>query len=82
MFDIYHVSCLHYRLGETDKALFHYKQAAHEADPDEVARVRILQARLSKCTEARRLGDWNTLINETSKAISCGADSAPMVSYY
>jgi len=68
-----------YRLGETDKTLYHYKQAGPEADPDEVAKVKILQAHLSKCTEARRLGDWNTLITETSKTLSSGADSAPQV---
>ncbi|AES72229.1 putative tetratricopeptide-like helical domain-containing protein [Medicago truncatula] len=70
---------LHFRLGETDKALYHYKQAGPEADPDEVAKVKILQAHLSKCTEARRLGDWNTLITETSKILSSGADSAPQI---
>ena len=70
---------LHFRLGETDKALYHYKQAGPEADPDEVAKVKILQAHLNKCTEARRLGDWNTLITEASKTISSGADSAPQI---
>jgi DnaJ family protein C protein 7 len=68
-----------YRLGETDKALYHYKQAGPEADPDEIAKVKILQAHLNKCTEAQRVGDWNTLIVETSNAISSGADSAPQV---
>lgn len=76
---IFICTCLYYRLGETDKALYHYKQAGPEADPDEVAKVKILQAHLNKCTEARRLGDWNSLIAETNKAISSGADSAPQV---
>ncbi|CAI8598244.1 unnamed protein product [Vicia faba] len=70
---------LHLRLGETDKALYHYKQSGPEADPDEVAKVKILQAHLNKCTEARRLGDWNTLITEASNTISSGADSAPQI---
>ncbi|XP_058781536.1 inactive TPR repeat-containing thioredoxin TTL3 [Vicia villosa] len=70
---------LHLRLGETDKALYHYKQSGPEADPDEVAKVKTLQAHLNKCTEARRLGDWNTLITEASNTISSGADSAPQI---
>ncbi|XP_027337570.1 inactive TPR repeat-containing thioredoxin TTL3-like [Abrus precatorius] len=70
---------LHFRLGETDNALYHYKQAGPEADPDEIAKVKILQVHLNKCTEARRLGDWNTLIIETNNAISSGADSAPQI---
>ncbi|KAE9604776.1 hypothetical protein Lal_00011023 [Lupinus albus] len=70
---------LYFRLGEVDSALYHYKQAGPEADPDEVAKVKNLQIHLHKCTEARRLGDWNTLITLTNNAISSGADSAPQI---
>ncbi|XP_019414499.1 PREDICTED: inactive TPR repeat-containing thioredoxin TTL3-like [Lupinus angustifolius] len=70
---------LYFRLGEVDSALYHYKQAGAEADPDEVAKVKNLQTHLHKCTEARRLGDWNTLITVTNNAISSGADSAPQI---
>lgn len=69
------------RLGETDKAQYHFKLAGPEADPDEIAKVKTLQVLLNKCTEARRLRDWNTLRKETESAISAGADSAPQVSY-
>ncbi|TKY60296.1 Inactive TPR repeat-containing thioredoxin TTL3 [Spatholobus suberectus] len=54
---------LNMRLGETDTALYHYKQAGPEVDPDEIA----------------KLGDWNNLIKETNYAISSGADSAPQI---
>lgn len=64
-----------------DKALYHYKQAGPEIDPDENAKVKKIQVHLNKCTEARRLGDWNKLIKETNYAVSFGADSAPHVSY-
>nr|KYP38190.1 DnaJ isogeny subfamily C member 7 [Cajanus cajan] len=67
------------RLGETDKALYHYKQAGPEADPDEIAKVKKIQFHLNKCTVARRLGDWKNLIKETNYAISSGADSAPLI---
>ncbi|KAL2332771.1 hypothetical protein Fmac_013984 [Flemingia macrophylla] len=70
---------LHLKLGELDKAVYHYKQAGPEADPDEIAKVKTLQVHLNKCTEARRLGDWNTLITEANKAISSGVDSAPQI---
>ncbi|XP_061344106.1 inactive TPR repeat-containing thioredoxin TTL3-like [Gastrolobium bilobum] len=70
---------LNMRLGETDKALYHCKNAGPEADPDEIAKVKNIQLHLNKCTEARRLGDWNTLIMETNYAISSGADSAPQI---
>ncbi|KAL1326982.1 hypothetical protein HN51_037088 [Arachis hypogaea] len=70
---------LYTRLGETDKALYHYKHAGPEVNPEEIARAKNLQLQLNKCTEARRLGDWNNLIKETNNAISCGADSAPQI---
>ncbi|RDY07616.1 Inactive TPR repeat-containing thioredoxin TTL3, partial [Mucuna pruriens] len=70
---------LNMRLGETDTALYHYKQAGGEADPDEIAKVKKIQIHLNKCTEARRLGDWNSLLKHTNYAISSGADSAPQI---
>ncbi|MED6158884.1 hypothetical protein PIB30_037170 [Stylosanthes scabra] len=38
---------LYTRLGETDKALYHYKHAGPEADPEEIARVKSLQLQLN-----------------------------------
>ncbi|XP_027921934.1 inactive TPR repeat-containing thioredoxin TTL3 [Vigna unguiculata] len=70
---------LNKRLGETDNALYHYKLAGSEADPEEMAKVKKIQFHLNKCTEARRIGDWNNLIKEASYAISSGADSAPQI---
>ncbi|KHN29073.1 Inactive TPR repeat-containing thioredoxin TTL3 [Glycine soja] len=75
----YRLGNLNMRLGEMDKALYHYKQAGPEIDPDENAKVKKIQVHLNKCTEARRLGDWNKLIKETNNAISSGADSAPQI---
>ncbi|KAH1135006.1 hypothetical protein GYH30_013025 [Glycine max] len=62
-----------------DKAHYHYKQAGPEADTDQIAKVKKIQVHLNKCTEARRLGDWNKLIKETNYAVSFGADSAPHI---
>ncbi|KAK9272988.1 hypothetical protein L1049_003369 [Liquidambar formosana] len=70
---------LYLRLGEAEKAIYHYKHAGPEADPDDMAKARTLQDHLNKCTEARKLRDWNTLIKETGHAISIGADSAPQM---
>ncbi|MCL7051402.1 hypothetical protein MKW94_015618 [Papaver nudicaule] len=64
------------RLGEAEKSLYHYKQSGHDADPSDIAKAKNLQVYLSKCTEARKLRDWQTVTKETSSAISSGADSA------
>ncbi|KAF5749812.1 putative Tetratricopeptide repeat protein [Tripterygium wilfordii] len=70
---------LYLRLGEAEKAIYHYKHAGPEADHIDISKAKTLQAHLSKCTEARRLRDWNTLIKETANTMSAGADSAPQI---
>ncbi|MCE3215448.1 hypothetical protein HAX54_002393 [Datura stramonium] len=67
------------RLGDTEKAMYHYKQAASEADPDVMTKAKNIQIHLNKCTEAKRQRDWNTLLKESALAISAGADSAPQI---
>ncbi|XWS33309.1 hypothetical protein CRYUN_Cryun22dG0070500 [Craigia yunnanensis] len=70
---------LYLRLGEVEKAIYHYKYAGLEADPDDIAKAKTLQTHLNKCTEAKRLRDWNTLLKETDSTINAGADSAPQI---
>ncbi|PQQ10306.1 inactive TPR repeat-containing thioredoxin TTL3 [Prunus yedoensis var. nudiflora] len=73
------LATLYFRLGEADKALYHYKHSGPEADQEDLAKVKSLQALLNKCTEARRLRDWNTLIKASESVILAGADSAPQI---
>lgn len=73
------LATLYLRLGDTEKAMYHYKQSGPEADQEDLAKAKAVQAHLTKCTEARRLRDWNTLIKETGFAITSGADSAPQI---
>ncbi|OAY35857.1 inactive TPR repeat-containing thioredoxin TTL3 [Manihot esculenta] len=70
---------LYLRLGDGEKTTYHYKLSGPEADHLDIAKAKALQIHLNKCTEARRLRDWNTLIKETKAAISSGADSAPAI---
>ncbi|KAH0850792.1 hypothetical protein HID58_095248 [Brassica napus] len=42
-------------------------------------RAKAVQTHLNKCTEAKRLRDWNGLITETQHNLSAGADAAPQV---
>ncbi|XP_071728729.1 uncharacterized protein [Rutidosis leptorrhynchoides] len=70
------LATLYLRLGDADKTMRHYKQAGSEAEPDLITKARKLQGHFSRCNEAKKRRDWNTLIKETSIAISAGADSA------
>uniref|UniRef100_A0A803PTN9 Uncharacterized protein n=1 Tax=Cannabis sativa TaxID=3483 RepID=A0A803PTN9_CANSA len=73
------LATLYLRLGEPEKATYHYKHAGQEADRDDLAKVKSIQIHLNRCTEARKTRDWNTLIKEADFAISAGADSAPQI---
>ncbi|XP_044470665.1 inactive TPR repeat-containing thioredoxin TTL3-like [Mangifera indica] len=70
---------LYLKLGEVEKAIYHYKHAGPEADQVDIAKAKSVQVHLNKCTEAKRLRDWNTLIKVTASAISAGADAAPQI---
>ncbi|KAL8143462.1 hypothetical protein V2J09_016494 [Rumex salicifolius] len=70
---------LYLRLGEAEKALFHFKKAGAEADPDAIAKAKLVLSHLNKCEQAKRIRDWSSVINATNNAISAGADSAPTI---
>lgn len=75
----YRLANLSLRLGEVEKAIYHYKQVGLEADPDDIIKAKTLQSHLNKCTEAKIQRDWKNLIKETDSTINAGADSAPQV---
>ncbi|XP_020254377.1 inactive TPR repeat-containing thioredoxin TTL3-like, partial [Asparagus officinalis] len=70
---------LYLRLGEAERALHHYKLSRNEASSADISRAQALQTHLSKCSEARRLKDWHSVVKETQLAVSSGADSSPQV---
>ncbi|KAG8373356.1 hypothetical protein BUALT_Bualt11G0015700 [Buddleja alternifolia] len=73
------LATLYVRLGEAEKAIYHFKQSGPEADPDAMNKAKKVQIHLNKCTEAKRLNDWNSLLKETGFSIEAGADSAPLI---
>lgn len=73
------LATLNLRLGEAEKAMYHFKYAGAEADPDVMTKARNVQAHLSKCTDTKRQRDWNGLLRESNLAISAGADTAPLI---
>ncbi|XP_065875834.1 inactive TPR repeat-containing thioredoxin TTL3 [Euphorbia lathyris] len=70
---------LYLRLGDAEKAMYHYKHAGQEADHVDIAKVKNVQLHLNRCTDARNHGDWHALIKETKATMSSGADSAPQI---
>ncbi|GAB4847296.1 hypothetical protein Ancab_026340 [Ancistrocladus abbreviatus] len=70
---------LYLRLGEAEKAVYHFKQAGPEADPDAMMKAKTVLAHLTKCDDAKRLKDWNAVLKEAGNAIAAGADSGPSI---
>ncbi|XP_074332521.1 inactive TPR repeat-containing thioredoxin TTL3-like [Apium graveolens] len=73
------LATLNLRLGEAEKAMYHFKCAGAEADPDVLTKARNVQAHLNRCTDAKRQHNWNGLLKESNLAISAGADTAPLI---
>ncbi|KAJ8539451.1 hypothetical protein K7X08_013703 [Anisodus acutangulus] len=67
------------RLGDAEKAIGHYKQSGRKVDKKDIVEAHDLKRQLLKCTEAKKLRDYNTLLKETQNSISLGADSAPQI---
>uniref|UniRef100_A0A803KSL2 Thioredoxin domain-containing protein n=1 Tax=Chenopodium quinoa TaxID=63459 RepID=A0A803KSL2_CHEQI len=70
---------LYLRLGEAEKAIYHFKRAGPEADPDTMSKAKLVLGHMKKCEEAKRLKDWHTVLRESGNTIGAGADSAPMI---
>ncbi|CAO2040645.1 unnamed protein product [Urochloa humidicola] len=70
---------LYLRLGEPDKAIYHFKQSSKESTAADVSRAQSVKSRIAKSNDARRLKNWITVLQEAQAAVSDGADCAPQV---
>ncbi|KAE9603881.1 hypothetical protein Lal_00001899 [Lupinus albus] len=72
------LATIYFRLGEAEKAL-NCNQATTDFDSVLTFQAQALSNHLSKCTEARKVNEWNVILKETQSAIALGADSAPQI---
>lgn len=68
-----------HRLGQVENARGHLCLSGQQADPTEVHRLQVVEKHLSKCTDARKVGDWKSALREGDAAIAAGADFSPQV---
>ncbi|GAV64063.1 Thioredoxin domain-containing protein/TPR_2 domain-containing protein/TPR_8 domain-containing protein/TPR_11 domain-containing protein [Cephalotus follicularis] len=73
------LASLYLRLGQVDNARKHLHCPGQQPDPSELQKLQALEKHLSKCTEMRKVGDWNTVLRECDAAIMAGADSSPQL---
>lgn len=68
-----------HRLGQVDSARKHLCFLGRPSDPMELHKLEAVEKHLSKCADARRVGDWKTVLTEVDAAIVSGADFSPQV---
>ncbi|XP_010504817.1 PREDICTED: TPR repeat-containing thioredoxin TTL4-like [Camelina sativa] len=73
------LASLYLRLGEAENARRHLCLSGQCPDQADFQRLQTLEKQLRLCTEARKIGDWRTVISETDAAIANGADSSPQL---
>ncbi|KAK2659720.1 hypothetical protein Ddye_006253 [Dipteronia dyeriana] len=73
------LATLYLRLGEAERASYHYKNSGSLVEREDIGRAEAVQKHLIRCNKARKLRDWSGLLKETQYAITFGADSAPQV---
>lgn len=67
------------RLGQADSARKHLCFLGKPSDPMELQKLEAVEKHMSKCADARRLGDWKAALMEVDAAIVAGADFSPQV---
>lgn len=67
------------RLGRIISAKKHFKLAGQQTDLADLYRMEKIEKHVAKCFEARKNGDWDTVVMESDAAVVAGADSASQV---
>lgn len=70
------LASLYLRLGEIENARTHFKLSGQQSDWSDIQKVQTVEMHLSNCVEARKIGNWKTLLKESNAATMAGADSA------
>ncbi|CAN4117681.1 unnamed protein product [Withania somnifera] len=66
-------------LGQVENARRHFLSLGHKPDQAELQKLQAVEKHISKCTDARRLGDWTTTLKEAEAATFSGADASPQL---
>ncbi|CAL5403066.1 unnamed protein product [Camellia sinensis] len=64
------------RLGQVENARRHLCFPGYQPDASELQKLQEVEIHLSKCTDARKIGDWKSALRESDAAIAAGADAS------
>ncbi|GER53462.1 tetratricopeptide repeat-containing family protein [Striga asiatica] len=66
-------------LGQVENARKHICFSGHQPDPVDFQKLQSVEKHLSRCADARRVGDWRSTLREIDAAIASGADASPQL---
>ncbi|KAL5989634.1 hypothetical protein ACLOJK_010527 [Asimina triloba] len=66
------------RLGIVESARRHIF-AGQRPDAGELQKLKVVEKHLSRCADARKIGDWKSALREGDAAVAAGADSCPQL---
>ncbi|KAJ8534504.1 hypothetical protein K7X08_016232 [Anisodus acutangulus] len=67
------------RLGQVENTRSHFFSLGHKPDQAELQKLQAVEKNISKCTAARRLGDWTNTLKEAEAAAASGAEASPQL---
>lgn len=70
---------LYLRFGQAENACRHLSFPGQQPEQSELQRLKSLEKHLKQCSDARKLGDWKSVLRESDAAIESGADSSPQL---
>ncbi|XP_062223410.1 inactive TPR repeat-containing thioredoxin TTL3-like [Phragmites australis] len=73
------LASLHIRLGHIEDALRHLSLVTPQPDLLELHRLQTVEKHLGRCVDARKVGDWKSVLRESNAAIAAGADSSALL---
>lgn len=66
-------------MGQPDNARHHICFPGQQPDPTDLQKLLLLEKHIIRCADARKIGDWKSVLREINAAIATGADSSPQV---
>lgn len=76
---VIHLLLLNCRLGHIEDAQRHLSLATPQPDLLELHKLQTVEKHLGRCMDARKVGDWKSVLRESDASIAAGADCSAMV---
>ncbi|KAJ7981813.1 TPR repeat-containing thioredoxin TTL1-like [Quillaja saponaria] len=67
------------RIGQVENARRHLCIPGMQSDPSELNKLQLVEKHMRKCADARKVGDWKSVMREIDAAVAAGADSCPQL---